>query len=133
MTASGYTTNPKRIIYIPKSNIKLSFKRDPKTKLINMFSFEGVDFSEIYGSTTMSQDAEMFLEIRNRQDFQREKLGKINSQATITDKSIKLSGNKSNLTWHLFVRKGFNIIASNEDVKAKDMTKENKKKALRRL
>ena len=66
MTASGYTTNPKRIIYIPKSNIKLSFKRDPITKLINMFSFEGVNFSGIYGSTTMSQDAEMFLEIRNR-------------------------------------------------------------------
>ena len=120
MTALSYTTNPRRIIRIPPSQIDLSFKRDLKSKVIETFSFGGVDLSGLHGGGSISDDAEIFLEIRNKQDVQRQPLGTLKTQTFLTDQSILLLGKKSSLTWHFFIREGFLIKASNENVTVKD-------------
>ena len=120
MSTSSYTTNPKRIIHIPPANIDLSFKREPKTQLIETFSFGGVDLAGLHGAGSIPREASIFLEIRNRQDIQRVTLGTLNSPKIIKDKPIDLSGSKSSLTWHFFITEGYAIRAANESVKAKD-------------
>ena len=125
MTASSYTTNPRRIIHIPPSQIDLSFKRDPKTTVIETFSFGGVDLSGLHGGGSISGNAEIFLEVRNRQDVQRVPLGILSKQTLLTDQLISISGQRSSLTWHFFIREGFLIKASNEGVKAKDSSDNN--------
>ena len=74
MTASSYTTNPRRIIHIPPSQIDLSFKRNLKSNVIETFSFGGVDLSGLHGGGSIPNNAEIFLEVRNRQDSQRQPL-----------------------------------------------------------
>ena len=124
MSISSYTTNPRRIVQIPPANIDLSFKREPKSRVIETFSFGGVDVTGLHGAGVIPVKAEIFLEIRNSQDIQREPLGTLASPLSIKDKPIKLSGSTSSLTWHFFVADGYAIRASNESVKAKDASDE---------
>jgi hypothetical protein len=124
MSTSSYTTNPKRIVQVPPSNIDLSFRREPKTRLIQTFSFGGVDLTGLHGAGVIPPEAKIFLEIRNRQDVQRVSLGTLASQKLMKDEAIELSGSTSSLTWHFFIAVGYAIRASNENVKAKDASDE---------
>ena len=92
--------------------------------MIETFSFGGIDLDGLIGASKIPSVAEIFLEIRNRQDTQRVSLGTLNSPAALTDATIDLSGSKSSLTWHFFITEGHNIRASNESVKAKDASNE---------
>lgn len=124
MSTSSYTTNPRRIVNIPPSSIDLSFKREPASRLIQTFSFGGVDLTGLHGAGVIPPEAKVFLEIRNRQDVQRVDLGTFASQKLIKDVAIELSGSTSSLTWHFFITVGYAIRASNESVKAKDASDE---------
>ena len=97
--------------------VDLKVHRDPETKVISKFSFLGLDISG-YGAGKF-KEAEIVLEIRNKDEHQRESLGSYGTPKTIRAKSIRLE-NQHSLTFYIFVKKGFEILASNEHVKPKD-------------
>ncbi len=114
-----YSTNPRRVLFIESSMVDLKVYRDSETKVISKFSFFGIDISSLYGAGQIPQDAEIVLEIRNKNDHQRESLGSYSNPKTIRDKCITLE-NKASLTFYVFIKNGFEILASNEHVKPKD-------------
>ena len=119
MGVRRYQTNPKRVLAIQSSMVDLHVHRDSRSKIIKEFSFLGLDISTLYGAGKIPKNAKIILEIRNNNDFQREDLGTLISPQKVRNKLIELS-NPQGLTFHVFVKDGFDILASNEHVKPKD-------------
>ena len=112
MSVRRYQTNPLRILSIESRMVDLHIHRDPNSNIINAFSFLGIDISSLHGAGSIALDSEIILEIRNKSDFQREKLGTFSNQKKVTKKAITLA-NPQSLTYHIFIKKGFRILATN--------------------
>ena len=129
MSVRRYQTNPLRILSIESSMVDLHIHRDPNSNIINAFSFLGIDISSLHGAGSIPSDSEIILEIRNNSDFQRENLGTFSHPTKVTKRAITLA-NPQRLTFHIFIKKKFKILASNEHVKAKDDTKDHDRQGL---
>ena len=129
MSVRRYQTNPLRILSIESRMVDLHIHRDPNSNIINAFSFLGIDISSLHGAGSIALDSEIILEIRNKSDFQREKLGTFSHPKKVTKKAITLA-NPQSLTYHIFIKKGFRILATNEHVKPKDGTKDHDRQGL---
>jgi|APSaa5957512535_1039671.scaffolds.fasta_scaffold06940_4 hypothetical protein len=125
MRTKTFITNPRRILKIDKSMVDISIKRDPDDKSTKSFSFSRLDISSIHGSGSIKKDANIILEISSNIDTQRIDLGSYGSPKIIYDQLIELEGKKYNYTYHLFIVEGYEIRASNEQLRVTDPSKDN--------